>query len=330
MNGMNTKRISSFMILSVILLLTVLFAMGTGSLRLSMGRVLRGLFLTYDQQVATIYDLRFPRIVIAMLAGAALAVSGVLLQAVLKNPLADPGIIGISGGAGLFAGLLTAVFPALYFWSPLFSCIGGLVGFLLVYALSGSRGHQPTRIILVGIAVAAAFAGLTEGLGYWKTFVAGGAVGGGIATMSMKTWTDVAILLWYVPLGLVLAVFVGRACNLLALEEKTIRSLGIPLEKLRFGISLIAVLLASAATAIVGVVSFLALIVPHIGRQLVGNDNRILLPFAALLGAFVFLLFDTVGRTIMAPVEVPAQLLMAIIGGPLFIWLLRKGDRCHG
>lgn len=327
MKNRKTKTIIGFALLIVALLVTCLYAMATGSLRLGLGQVLRGLFAAYDKQVATVYDLRFPRIVIAMLAGAALSVSGALLQAVLKKPLADPGIIGISGGAGLFGDLLTALFPTLFFWSPLFSCIGGMAGFLLVYALSGSNGHQPTRMILVGIAVAALFSGLTEGLGYWKTFISGGSISTNLANMAMKTWSDVWILVCYVPIGLVLALLASKACNLLALEEKTIRSLGIPLEKLRLCLSMMAVVLASVATAIVGVVSFLALIVPHIGRQLVGNDHRVLLPFTALLGAFVFLVFDTLGRTVMAPVEVPAQLLMAIIGGPLFIWMLRRGGQ---
>ena len=309
----------------MIVLLVALFfaAVNIGSLKVSFPELLKGLFVKYNEDVATIYDLRFPRIVISMLAGAAIAVSGVLFQAVLKNPLADPGIIGISSGASFAAVLITAFAPTLFFFTPLFAFLGGV----LVYSLSWKGGLSPLRIILVGVAVDAMFTGLSSALNSMN----GGNMSGVAAivngNITMKTWDDVKTLVPYVIIGLVLALIMTKMCNLLALEDKTARSLGINVNAMRIVISLIAVLLASISTAVAGVISFLGLIVPHIGRILVGSDHKALVPFSALFGAFTFLLADTIGRTIAAPYEVSASIIMSVVGGPFFIILLRRSKK---
>ena len=321
------KTTISFVVM--ILLLVVLFfaAVNIGSLKVSFSELLKGLFAEYNDHVATIYDLRFPRIIISMLAGAAIAVSGVLFQAVLKNPLADPGIIGISSGASFAAVLITAFAPALFFFTPLFAFLGGVAAFVLVYTLSWKGGLSPLRIILVGVAVDAMFTGLSSGLNAMN----GGDMSGVAAivngNITMKTWDDVRTLVPYVIIGLILALIFTGMCNLLALEDKTARSLGINVNLMRIIISLIAVLLASISTAVVGVISFLGLIVPHIGRLLVGSDHRVLVPFSAFFGAFVFLLADTIGRTIAAHYEVSASIIMSVVGGPFFIILLRRSKK---
>ena len=151
------KKILSFVITALGLLALVLIAVNTGSLKVTPLELFKGLFIEYNENVATIYDLRFPRILIAIFGGAATAVSGVLLQAVMKNPLADPGIIGVSSGASLTAVLITAFVPTLYFFTPLFAFLGGMIAFLLVYSLSWKGGLSPLRIILVGVAVNAMF-----------------------------------------------------------------------------------------------------------------------------------------------------------------------------
>ena len=153
----NQKKILAFSLTAVLLAALFVFSINTGSLSVSPGQLLRGLFVEYDPEVATVYDLRFPRIFISMLGGAATAVSGVLLQAALKNPLADPGIIGISSGASLVAVLITAFLPQLYFFTPMFAFLGGLAAFAMVYGLSWKGGLSPLRIILVGVAVSAMF-----------------------------------------------------------------------------------------------------------------------------------------------------------------------------
>ncbi|SHJ29254.1 iron complex transport system permease protein [Hespellia stercorisuis DSM 15480] len=313
----------------VILALVILFfaAINIGSLQVSFGELLQGLFVKRIENVATIWDLRFPRIMISMLAGAAIAVSGVLFQAVLKNPLADPGIIGISSGASFAAVLITAFAPSLYFFTPLVAFLGGVVAFFLVYCLSWKGGLSPLRIILTGVAVNALFTGLASAFNSMSGGDMTGVASIVEANITQKTWDDVVTLFPYVAAGLILAVLFIGECNLLTLEDKTARSLGVNVNTTRIVISLVAVLLASIATAIAGAISFLGLIVPHIGRILVGSDHKVLVPFSALAGALTFLLADTLGRTIAAPYEVSAAVIMSVIGGPFFILLLRRSTK---
>lgn len=310
--------------------LLFLFAVNTGSLKVTPGELFSGLFLQYDETVRAIYDLRFPRIFIAMLGGAAMAVSGVLLQAVMKNPLADPGIIGISSGASLIAVLVAAFLPQLFPIAPLLSFFGGLLAFVLVYSLSFKGGLSPIRIILVGVAVDALFRGLMTAFNSATGSNYSGAASIVNANITMKTWSDVRTLLVYVAIGLVAALFTARSCDLLALEDKTAASLGIRVTRTRILVSFVAVLLASISTAIIGPISFLGLIVPHLSRIFVGSGHKALVPYSALLGAFTLLLADTVGRTIAQPYEISASILMAVVGGPFFILLLRRSGKSYG
>lgn len=318
------RTLISFVVVIVLLAALFFAAVNIGTLEVTVKELFDGLFVAYNDKVATIYDLRFPRIIISVLAGAAIAASGVLFQAVLKNPLAEPGIIGISSGASFVAVLITAFVPMLYFFTPIFACCGGLLAFFLVYSLSWKGGLSPLRIILVGVAVSAMFTSLSSALNYMTGSEMSGVASIVNGNITMKTWDDVKTLVPYVLIGLVLAILFSATCNLLALEDKAIRSLGVNVNTMRIVISIVAVLLASCSTAIVGAISFLGLIVPHIGRLLVGSDHRKLLPFSMLLGAFTFLLADTIGRTIAAPYEVPAAIIMSVVGGPFFIILLRR------
>jgi len=327
---MKKRKISAFFILTILLLGLFIVSVNLGSIKVTYGELFRGLFIEYNEKVATIYDLRFPRIIIAMVTGAGLAVSGVLFQAVLKNPLADPGIIGISAGSAFVSVLIVAFFPMWYFFTPLFSFLGGILACVLVYSLSWKAGFSPLRIILVGVAINAVFTGLMESFGSMSGQNYSGAAAIVNANISMKTWKDVRLLTGYVTLGLILAIFAATRCNLLALEDKTIRSLGVNVNALRAAISIIAVLLASITTAVAGSISFIGLIVPHIGRLMVGSDHKFLIPFSMLFGAFTMLLADTVGRLIAYPYEISAAIIMSVIGGPFFIVLLKRSDRTYG
>ena len=320
------KGLVGCLVLALLIFILALSAMKMGSISISYRELFEGLFVTYDKRVATIYDLRFPRIIVALLGGAALSCSGLLFQAVLKNPLADPGIIGISGGASLAASVISGLFPVLYFSVPLFAFLGGLLAFVLIYSLSWKGSLDPVRIILIGIAVAAVFTGLESVLG-GLTDRTGVSVS--VSGLAQLVWSDVAMMAVYSIVGLVLALVLSPVCNLLALDDKTVRGLGVNVDLVRFVISVAAVLLVSGVTAVIGVVGFLALIVPHMARRIVGSDHRILVPFCILLGGFVLLLADTVGRCIAPPNEIAASVIMSIVGGPFFIILLKRGDR-HG
>lgn len=324
------KRIVLVYAFTTVALLLLLFAsVNIGSIKVTPMQMLKGLFVAYDEQVATIYHLRFPRIFIAMAGGAAVAVSGVLLQAVMKNPLADPGILGISSGASLASVLMTMFFPAMFFSIPVFAFLGGIAACALVYVLSWKGGLHPLRVILTGVAVNAFFTGLLSAGNSMLGKDYNGAASIIDGNISMKTWDDFKMLIFYTVIGLVLSLVLAKYCDILGLEDKTILSLGIHVNAARMGISVVAVLLASVSTAVMGSISFLGLLVPHIARLLVGSSHKILLPYTMILGAFTLLAADTLGRTIAYPYEISAAVVMAVIGGPCFILLLRRSAHTY-
>lgn len=324
------RKVAAFVVTMAALIALFFVAVNTGSLQVNPMQLLSGLFVSYDETVSTIYDLRLPRILIAMVGGAATAVAGVLLQAAIRNPLADPGIIGVSAGASFAAVLVTAFFPMLLFFTPVFAFAGGLVAFGLVYSLSWRGGLSPLRIILVGVAVGAMFTGLMSAFDSGTGSTMSGVASLVDANITMKTWDDFATLAVYAAIGLALALLMAKRCDLLALEDKTARSLGLNVDRARIATSAAGVLLASVSTAIIGPISFLGLLVPHIARILVGTSHRVLIPYAIVLGAFTLLLADTIGRTVAAPYEISAAVIMSIVGGPLFIVLLRRARSGYG
>jgi len=324
------KKVISFIIALILLIGVTIYSAKTGSIKVSAIELIKGLFTDTNENVEIIKDLRFPRIIIALFAGAALAVSGVLLQAVMRNPLAEPGIIGVSSGSAFMSILMISLFPTLFFYTPLFAFIGGACAFILVYMFSWKSGLNPLRMILIGVAINAAFTGLSELLNSGAQSSMTSNISVTTSTLSMKTWNDVNIMVIYGTIGLILAFFLYAWCNHLRLEDKTLKNLGFRINRARFMISIVAVLLASIATAIAGMFTFVGLLIPHIGRSLVGTDHKVLIPFSAIMGALLILIADTLGRTLMAPIEIPASILLTVIGGPFLIFLLRKSDRIYG
>lgn len=321
------KHPKLFMIILIVILFLCFFvAINVGSIQVSFLELFKGLFVEYNENVASIYSIRFPRIIIAMLVGGALALSGLLFQVVLKNPLADPGIIGISNGASLVSILAGIFLPQLYAVIPLLSFFGGLITFAIIYSLSWKAGFKTTRIILIGVATNYTISALVTLAQSSTASITSGAMG----TISLYTWNDVRVLLIYLVPVIVITLFMAKACNLLGLEDRTLMSLGINVDLYRFGLSLIAVLLCSISVAIVGVIGFIGLLVPHISRLLVGNEHKHLIPVCLLMGAIILLVADTLGRVIMAPYEISSAIIMAIVGGPLFIILLKRSIDIDG
>lgn len=324
------KTALAFIILIIALIFLFFISVNLGSIKLTFPQLLKGLFIEYDPDVASVYDLRFPRILISILAGASLAVSGVLFQAILKNPLADPGLLGISSGAGFAAVVATAIFPSLYLIAPLFSFLGGLLSFLLVYSLAWKGSLSPLRIILMGVAMQSLFTGLSSAINSMSGRNLSGVASIVEGNITMKTWNDVYILATISLIGLILAFISSKWCNLCGLEDKTVRGLGINIDIVRIIISVIAVFLVGGCTAIVGPVSFIGLLIPHIGRIFVGSEHKLLIPFSAISGAFLFLLADTLGRTLIRPYEMNASVILSVVGGITFIILLRKNGGIYG
>ncbi|OKZ99732.1 MAG: ABC transporter permease [Coprobacillus sp. CAG:235_29_27] len=307
------KKYPLLFILSLFILLCISFfvAINTGTIKVSFIQLLKGLFVEYNKDVASIYQIRFPRVIVTMLVGCALALAGLLFQVVLKNPLADPGIIGISAGAQLVSLLVGIFLPDLYTIKPLLTCLGGLITFILVYSLSWKSGLKTTRIILVGVAIHYT---LTAIISFIESISS--SISSSVGSVILYTWNDVQLLM----------IYILPILDLLGLEDRTLLSLGINVNLYRFIISLLAVILCSVSVAIAGVLSFVGLLVPHLARLFVGNKHSYLIPTSGLLGALVLLIADTLGRVIIAPYEITPAILMAIIGGPLFIILLKRSS----
>ncbi len=318
------KKISSFIVVSILLLVVIIYSAITGSIKMEIAEFIRAIFGEDNSNYAVIKDLRFPRIIVAIFAGAGLSVAGVLLQAVMRNPLADAGVIGISAGASFVQLLVITLFPMTFFLTPILAFFGGAFACFLVFMLSWKSGLNPLKIILVGIAINAMFTGLTEAfvtLCSYMNIMVGGA---GSSNLSMRTWSDVRLISFYGVIGLLASLLIASWCNLLALQDKTAKSLGFNVTRARLIIAAIAVLLAAISTATAGVIAFVGLLIPHISRRLVGSDHKWLIPFSAIAGALLILTADTLGRIVVAPLEVPASTIMAIIGGPFLIFLIRK------
>jgi iron complex transport system permease protein len=271
-----------------------------------------------------VLDHRYPRVLAAVLAGAALAVAGTAVQAVCRNPLAEPGVLGVTAGAGVGAiGLLTFV-PMAGIWSMSAAAgAGALVVFALVYGLSWRGGLSSDRLVLIGVAVQAACTSITVLIivesDPWNTAKA-------LTWLSGSTYGREPVQLVPVVLALLVVVplvaWLRRDLDLLALDEDSPRILGVPLEPVRLAALGGAVLLTATAVSAVGVVGFVGLVAPHAARALVGGHHARVLPVATLLGALLVSLADTLGRTVIAPAQVPAGLVTALVGTPYFVWLL--------
>lgn len=316
------KKHPHLFIIVLLLLLCICFfvAINVGSIKVTPIELFKGLFLEFNQEVASIYQIRFPRVLVSILVGAGLALSGLLLQVVLKNPLADPGIIGISSGASLVSTCIMIWFPQFYFMGPIFAFIGGMATFLLIYALSWKTGLNTTRILLIGVAINYTLSAILDFVNSFSSISS--QVSG---QLTFSTWNDVAPLAMYLLPIILLSLFLYKACDLLGLEDKTLLSLGVPVTMYRLILSFIAVLLCSICVAIVGVIGFVGLIVPHMARLFIGSQHRYVLPVSMLCGSIVILVADTLGRVVIAPYEISLSVMMAIIGGPIFILLLKRG-----
>lgn len=313
--------ILSLMVLGLLAVLTI----GIGSTDISIKDIVY-VFLGKGDEInaSIIMDMRLPRIIVAMFVGASLAISGALLQAVMRNPLADPGITGVSSGASLVAIVVMIYFPQLYGILPLMAFLGAILACVMVFALSWDNGLNSLRIILAGIAVNAIFLGATSLLSILNSDKIQGVLLWINGSLAYRGWNEVKYLVPYSVMGMILSLFCIKGANLLALGDDVAINLGVNVNKTRIFISLVAVFLAGISTSIVGIIGFLGLIVPHICRLIVGYDYKYVIPMSAIWGASLLLLADTLARYIARPIELPVGVIMSMIGGPFFLFLLRR------
>lgn len=311
-------------LLGVLLVLAVIGGALLGDSMLLSGDVWNWLRGESSVRVDIILDARMPRVLAAVLAGAGLALAGGVVQGVTRNPLADPGILGVSGGAGMAAVAMIVLLPTPSFWAVL---IGALVGALgagaLVFGFSARDGVDQARMVLVGIGISAGTSAVTTLMlvrtDPWNQSLA-------LTWLAGSTYAVTFVQCLPMLVALVLAAVVlaatRRDLDVLQLDETTPRVLGVSVGPARVAVLGAALVLTAAATASIGVIAFVGLVAPHAARLLIGRRHTVLLPLSALLGALLVLVSDTVGRTAIAPAQLPAGLVTAVIGCPYFLWLL--------
>lgn len=324
----SSKKICMILTTVFILCFTILISLRIGSIDISFKELIDGMFLSkQSNNFLIIRDLRMPRVLSAVLIGGNLAVAGALLQTTMKNPLADPGIIGISSGASLGAIAVMVIFTDLIKYKIIIAFIGGIIAACLVYLIGEDKGFSPVRIILAGVCVNSILNALSSmatvfnsaGVSSIQTWLLGSLVN--------VTWNDFKILALYTIVGIALCLLVIKSCDLMGLGDKTAQSLGLNVNRVRVMITFVAVFLTSISTGVGGVISFVGLVIPHICRFLIGSSHKFLIPFSYFMGGFLLLVADTVSRNIFRPYEIPVGLTMCLVGGPFFIYILRRSKR---
>ncbi|WP_231891246.1 iron ABC transporter permease [Paenibacillus swuensis] len=315
--------------LTALLAAVCLAALSIGSLRIAPGEVLAALAGGGEELTRNIlFDMRLPRLLVAAVAGAGLAVSGVLLQATVRNPLADPSVVGVTSGAGVGALLLMLLWPAAPPWLlPATAFVGAVAAGAIVYGLAWRRGMSPTVLTLVGIAVTAVGSAIIQFLVIRSGMGAAPALAWLAGSIYARGWSDLALLAMPFAVLIPYAWRLGRSADLLAFGDHTALGLGLRLTRTRLIAALTGVALAAAVVATVGTVGFIGLLAPHMARMLAGHHQRRLTVLSALLGAVLLVSADLIGRVVIAPKEVPAGLVVALVGTPYLLALMVRSAK---
>lgn len=338
------RRLGLLGVLTVALVVAVVVAAGYGRNWVPpqevLGSVLHRLGLdlgpmpTAPNGEGTLWNVRFPRVALAALTGAALATAGALMQGVFGNPLAEPGVVGVSSGAAVAAGAVIVLgWDFAGGWSvALAAFVGGLVTTVLVYVLSRDGGRtEVVTLVLTGIAVnamtSAALAFLLflgdqsarEEIVFWT-----------LGSLNGSRWAEVAVALPLTVVGLVAALLLARRLDLLALGDRAARHVGVDVERLRLTSIVVVALLTAAAVSFSGIIAFVGLVVPHLVRMVAGPGHRLLVPASALGGAVLLVVADLWARAAVQNADLPIGMITSLVGGPFFFWLLRRARRTAG
>ncbi|TCS82051.1 FecCD family ABC transporter permease [Pectinatus cerevisiiphilus] len=310
--------------LLILLIISVGVALAQGAVYISPQEIQGALTGNTGANSQIIMNIRLPRTILTVLVGINLATAGAILQAVMKNPLADPHIIGISSGAGIAGIFIMIVLPQFSFLITPAAFVGAMLAALCIYILAWKNGIKPLRIILAGVAVSSFIgAGISALLILYSDRV-NGALMWMVGGFAARSWIHVQLILPYTVFGVFFVLLFTRHLNVLLLGDEIARGLGMNVEKTRIILTAAAALLAASAVSVAGLLGFVGLIVPHTARLIIGSDYRFMLPASVLLGGSVVTLSDTVARCAFAPIELPVGIFMAILGVPFFLFLLRR------
>ncbi|KGM44963.1 iron ABC transporter permease [Neobacillus niacini] len=320
------KLIIGLLIFAAMFILSLIM----GAADISLQDVSQALFSNAQgEKISIIREIRLPREIAAIVVGAALSVAGAIMQGITRNPLADPGLLGLTAGANAALAFIIAFIPSANYFSITIACfIGAAVGTTMVFGIGAMRkgGFSPLKIVLAGAAVSAFLYAIAEGIGiYFKIsknvsmWTAGGMVG--------TTWEQLQIIIPFILVGLLVSFFLSRQLTILSLSEEVAVGLGQKTTQIKVILFISIILLAGASVALVGNMAFIGLMVPHVVRAMVGTDYRFILPMTAISGATFMLFADTLGRTINAPFETPVAAIVATLGLPFFLVIVRKGGK---
>ncbi|MBS0847500.1 iron ABC transporter permease [Citrobacter sp. JGM124] len=315
--------------MGAILIATVLIAANLGAMKLS----LAVLWQSDNDAMRHIWlHIRLPRVLLAILVGGALALSGCVMQGLFRNPLADPGLLGISSGAALFVGL-AVVFPLalpaiLALYAPMFAAfIGSLVVTFVIFLLSRQGSHNLSRLLLVGIAINA-LCGAAVGILSWlsnDTQLRQLSLWG-MGSLGQSQWPTLLAAASFVIPAIWGIGLLARRLNLLQLGDEEAHYLGVDVKRTQRQLLVLSALLVAAAVAVSGVIGFVGLVVPHLARMWLGADHRWLVPGSVLIGSLLLLVADTLARTLVTPAEMPVGLITSLIGGPWFLWMIFRNQ----
>ena len=300
-------------------------SIGNGAVKISPSEIINTILLdekTVNYQI--IRNVRLPRTITASLVGTCLALSGCILQGVMRNPLASPNIIGVSSGAGLMTLVVLIIFPDYYYLAPLGAFAGALLATLFIYLLAWKEGAATTRLILAGVAVSSLLGAGNNAIMTFYPDKVSGVIGFMVGGLSSTNWKHVDMIFPYAIIGMILLLFISNKLNILMLGDEVATGLGLNVEATRFLFIIISSLLAGAAVSVVGLLGFVGLIVPHITRLFIGSDYKYLLPATIFTGSAVVVLCDTLARVMFAPLELPVGIIMSALGAPFFLYLLRR------
>jgi cobalamin transport system permease protein len=333
------RRIISLIGLGVALIIIIALATSIGSVPVPLGTTFSILadklpFIdinqTWPDATATIVlDIRLPRIILAGLVGAALAVAGATYQGLFRNPLADPYLIGVAQGASLGA-VIGFLLPAAWNLTaigiiPVFAFIGAIAATVVVYLLARVGKTLPvTTLILAGVALSALLGSITSYLILSSGNKLHGIIFWMMGSFSSSQWSEVLIVLPYVAIGIAVIVVFARLLNVMQLDEEQAQQLGVNVESFKLILLAAATLITAASVSFVGTIGFVGIIIPHAVRLVWGADHRFLLPLAILTGAIFMILTDLIARTVLAPTEIPIGVITAVCGAPFFLYLLRR------
>lgn len=319
------------LLLFLLLIFSILAGLLFGSVSISPSDVFHCLIGRDTSSTAYIllHTVRIPRVLGGCFAGIGLACAGVILQAVMNNSLASPNTIGVNSGAGFAVMLAMILFPDTYAAIPLSAFGGALITTLIIFLLAYMTDSSRTSIILAGITVSSFLNAGINTIKLLDTDLTVNLTNFLLGSLSGLTMSKLKLPLLLISMALLFSFFLAEPLNILAMGDDIARSLGLRVPVIRFLLLMISSILAGCVVSYAGLLSFAGLIVPHITRQLFGNDNRFLLPCSALLGGSFVLLCDLLGRVLFSPFELPAGILMAFVGGPFFLYLLlkKKGGR---